>query len=89
MYADTWRRQPKKLDDRDAPVNLDDSPTNDASRTEEVNRLLEEVQLGSTTLQGLVKDQYAIRARAFQLAVKEFVVGWHEARREHMEDSTR
>ena len=34
-----------------------------------------------STVQDIVQRQYAVRARAFQLAIKEFVVGWHETRR--------
>ena len=73
MYADTWRRRPEA-------GTAGGLGTSEASSAEEASRLLEEVELRSATVQDIVKNKYAVRVRAFQLAVKEFVVGWHETR---------
>lgn len=79
MYADTWRRKDGGSDGQAEDVARG-LGTSQPSSAEEASRLLEEVQFGSATVQDIVRNKYAIRARAFQLAVKEFVVGWHETR---------
>ena len=78
MYADTWRRGNNDDDAKDAASGSSTDTSNNPDS--EASKLLEEVQLGSSTIQDVVKNSYAVRARAFQLAVKEFVVGWHETR---------
>ncbi len=82
MYADTWRREDSGTAGHAGDLGGEGSGlgTSQPSSAEEASRLLEEVQLGSATVQDIVKNKYAVRARAFQLAVKEFVVGWHETR---------
>ncbi len=82
MYADTWRREDGGAVGDAERVAGDQRGfgTGQPSSAEEASRLLEEVQLGSASVRDIVKNKYAVRARAFQLAVKEFVVGWHETR---------
>ena len=78
LYASTWRRR----DADEAGVEPSSSSRNDSDNDsrKQIDSLLDEVRLQSTTVSGVAKHQYAIRARAFQLAVKEFVAGWHETR---------
>jgi len=80
LYASTWRR--RDADREEAGVEPSSSARNDSDNDsrKQIDSLLDEVRLQSTTVSGVAKHQYAIRARAFQLAVKEFVAGWHETR---------
>lgn len=83
LYASTWTSMRDDSvghrDDRSKGTGNDTNAAKD-THTEGIRELLDEVRLDSATVGDVARHQYAIRARAFQLAVKEFVVGWHETR---------
>lgn len=84
LYASTWTStRDNSVSHRDDRLDGAGNDTNAAkdTRTEGIRELLDEVRLDSATVGDVARHQYAIRARAFQLAVKEFVVGWHETRK--------
>lgn len=73
MYLDTWKTKPEDKEKEEAMMR---------EFVEESNRAIDEAkgvsQKGRDMASTLLKNQYAMRIKAYQMAIKEFIKGYKE-----------
>eukprot|EP00889_Picochlorum_renovo_P008677 jgi/Picre1/35707/NNA_003167.t1 len=73
MYLDTWKTKPEDKAKEEAMMR---------EFVEESNRAIEEAKgvshKGKDIASTLLKNQYAVRIKAYQMAIKEFIKGYKE-----------
>lgn len=77
MYLDTWKTKPEEKEKEEAMMR---------EFVEESNRVMEEAkgvsQKGRDMASTLLKNQYAMRIKAYQIGIKEFIAGYKEGVKE-------